>query len=48
LKFKIYFEYTTGEQDSIILEGTTIEEIKIQAEIEMKKREAKALCSERL
>ena len=48
LKFKIYFEYPTGEQDNIILTGETVEEIMDKANIEMAKRGAKGLWSERV
>ena len=38
MTFKIHFEYEDGAQDSIIIDGDTIEEIRSKADIELKRR----------
>ena len=48
MKIKIYFELIDGSQDSIILEGETVEELQRKAAEEMKKRNVLEAWSEEI
>tara|TARA_R110000868_G_scaffold401005_1_gene676275 strand:+ start:2184 stop:2333 length:150 start_codon:yes stop_codon:yes gene_type:complete len=48
MKFKIYYEYTSGEEDFIIIEGETVEEIRKKADTETSKRGVVGLWSEEI
>lgn len=48
MKFKLCFIYEDGSEDSLVVEGETIEEIREIAIYEKETREAKDAWSERL
>jgi len=48
MKFKIHFELPDGTEDSVILEGDELEEIRVQAMKEISKRNGKNYWSEEM
>ena len=48
MTFRIHFEHEDGTEDSYILTGDTVAEIREQAEAELKRRNGKYLWSEEL
>ena len=46
MKFRIHFEHQDGTEDSIIVEGETIEELREQAGAELTKRNGENPWSE--
>ncbi len=48
MTFRIHFEYPDGTEDSIVLSGDTIEEIREHCDTELEIRSANYLWSEEL